>query len=93
MINPEYTFTSVPDVLAWADQTINFMFCVKETSDIPRAVSTLIENGATSRAFLEISVSEVLNLVSNNVEGWESVYYVINLGSPEELLRYVRVGA
>jgi hypothetical protein len=88
MIIPDYTFVSVPTVLSWADSTVNFMFCVKETADIPRAITTLIENNATSRAFLEISVSEMLDLVSNNVYGWDKVYYVINFHTVDDLNRY-----
>lgn len=80
----QYHFISAPDLLAWADGKVNTMFCVKETADIPRAVSTLIENNATHRAFLEISVNEVLGLESDNVEGWDQVYYVINFGSTDE---------
>jgi len=81
----QYHFISAPDLLAWADGKVNTMFCVKETADIPRAVSTLIENNATHRAFLEISVGEVLDLESKNVEGWDKVFYVINFGSATEL--------
>jgi glycerophosphoryl diester phosphodiesterase len=80
MINTEYMFQPVPDILQWANDTINFMFCVKESSDIPRAISTLVENGATHRAFLEIGVSEMLDTVSNNVPSWEEVYYIIEMG-------------
>ena len=42
------TFSTVPEVLAWADGEVNFMFCVKETDDIPRAITTLLENNARS---------------------------------------------
>jgi hypothetical protein len=88
MIYTNYTFSPVPEVLSWAEDTINFMFCVKETHDIARAITTLIENNATHRAFLEISVSEMLDVVvAENLEGWESVYYVINMHTPEELNR------
>ena len=87
MVYTNYTFSTVPDVLSWADNTINFMFCVKETAHIPRAITTLIENNATHRAFLEISVTEVLDIATQNAEGWESVYYVINLDSPNDLNR------
>jgi hypothetical protein len=80
-------FTTVPDMLKWADGKVNVMFCVKETADIPRAVSTLIENNATHRSFLEISVSEVMNLEEMAIAGWDQVYYVINLGSSSELQR------
>jgi hypothetical protein len=61
---------------------------VKETSDIAQAITTLIQNNATHRAFLEISVSEMLDVVvGGGLEGWDSVYYVINMGAPDELNR------
>jgi len=60
-------------------------FVSKNQDDIPRAVSSLIENNATHRAFLEIGVTDILNLEANNVEGWDQVYYVINFGSANEL--------
>ena len=63
------------------------MFCVKETADIPRAITTLIENHAVNRAFLEISVNEILDIVANNSEGWEEVYYIINMGNIDEFNR------
>jgi hypothetical protein len=88
MVYTDYTFSTVPEVLSWADETINFMFCVKETSDIARAITTLIENNATHRAFLEISVSEMLDVViAENLEGWDRVYYVMNIHNPQELNR------
>lgn len=88
MIYTNYTFSTVPEVLSWADNTINFMFCVKETHDIARAITTIIENNATHRAFLEISVSEMLDVVvAQNLEGWESVYYVMNMHTTDELNR------
>jgi len=93
MINPKYNFISAPNALAWADNQVNFMFCVKETGDIPRAITTLIEESAADRAFLEISVSEMLDLVSNNVPSWDQVYYVINLDSLDDLNRMLAAPA
>jgi hypothetical protein len=87
MINPEYTFSTVPEVLEWAGDRVNFMFCVKESSDIPRAISTLIENRATTRAFLEIGVDDMLNVAETNVAGWEEVYYVIEIYDKDDLER------
>lgn len=34
-----YNFTSSPEVLEWSESNVNFMFCVKEDSDIARAIS------------------------------------------------------
>ena len=75
-------------MLAWAKGKINVMYCVKESSDIPRAISTVIENGAQDRAFLEISVSEMLEIATAS-EGWDEVYYVIELKHHEDVPRYV----
>mmetsp|Transcript_29569 Transcript_29569/g.54716 ORF Transcript_29569/g.54716 Transcript_29569/m.54716 type:complete len:306 (-) Transcript_29569:147-1064(-) len=83
----DITFSTVPEVLAWADGVINFMFCVKETADIPRAITTLLENNATNRAFLEISVDEMLGLVEDTVPHWEEVYYVINFHTAADMDR------
>lgn len=88
MLNTTYTFQPVPDVLKWADEKVNFMFCVKENTDIPRAITTLIENNATHRAFLEIGVQDMLNTVSSNLEGWEEVYYIIEVHNTGDFNRY-----
>jgi glycerophosphoryl diester phosphodiesterase len=87
MLNTTYTFQPVPDMLAWADDRVNFMFCVKESADIPRAISTLIENNATHRAFLEIGVGEMQNVVATNMEGWDQVYYIIEVHNPDDYNR------
>lgn len=53
-----YTFISVPTLLAWAANKVIVMLCVKESTDIARAITTIIEANATDRAFLEVHVSE-----------------------------------
>lgn len=83
----DITFSTVPEVLAWADGVVNFMFCVKESEDISRAITTLLENNATNRAFLEISVNEMLGLVEDAVPHWEEVYYVINFHTTADMDR------
>jgi glycerophosphoryl diester phosphodiesterase len=85
MINPQYNFISVPDMLAWADGKVNVMFCVKESTDLPRAISTLVELDATHRAFLEVHVSEFLQAATDNYPGWDQVYYVIEVGSTADI--------
>ena len=77
----DYTFTSVPNLLSWADQKINVMLCVKESRDVSRAISTLIENNATSRAFLELSIGEMFNIEAQNIPGWDQIYYVVELSN------------
>lgn len=80
--------TVVPDMLAWAKDMVNVMYCVKESGDIPRAITTIIENGAQDRAFLEISVSEMLDIATAS-DGWDEVYYVIELKHHDDVSRYV----
>lgn len=94
MIYTNYTFSTVSDVLKWSADTINFMFCVKEEKDISRAIEILIENNATTRSFLEISVSSFLDsVIFNNFQGWESVYYVINLRNSNDLSRLLNASS
>lgn len=87
MINPDYNFISVPDMLSWAEGKVNVMFCVKENTDIPRAISTLMENNANHRAFLEVHVDAFLQTVSDVVPDWNNVYYVIEVGSTDDIDR------
>jgi len=87
MINPEYNFMSVPDLLAWAKEKVNVMFCVKESHDIPRGISTLVENDATHRAFLEVHVNEFLQTVEDNVPGWDQVYFVLEVSNTDDIDR------
>jgi glycerophosphoryl diester phosphodiesterase len=81
----DYTFTTVPDMLKWADNKVNVMFCVKESADIPRAISSLIENNATHRSFLEVGISNIQLQETNATPGWDQVYYVVNMKSKAEL--------
>lgn len=76
-----YTFITVPEMLKWADGKVNVMLCVKNSTDIPRAISTLIENGASHRAFLEVSISNILEQEVAATPGWDQVYYVVNMKS------------
>jgi hypothetical protein len=67
-----FTFISVPTLLAWAKDKVIVMLCVKRPEDIGRAISTLIENNATDRAFLEIKVGDMLANVMK-VPNWDKV--------------------
>jgi hypothetical protein len=80
----KYTFTSVPDLLKWADNKINVMFCVKQASDIPRAISSLVENNATHRSFLEVGITNIQLQEASNTTGWDQVYYVVNMKSKND---------
>ena len=66
-----YTFMSAQQLLAYTNNTAITMFCVKQSRDIPRAISTLIENGAQNRAFLEIKVGDLLGLNLSAAPGWD----------------------
>lgn len=63
------------------------MLCVKESRDIPRAISTLIENNATHRAYLELGLSDLLNLESSSVANWAMVYYTVHVSNNDDVLR------
>ena len=89
----DYTFISVPTFLSWAVDKVNVMLCVKETADLPRAVSTLVENNATHRAFLEVGLGEFLSLETNTPAGWDQVYYVVNMGTSDEVNRLLASSA
>lgn len=84
----KYTFMTVPEFLAWASEKINVMFCVKEATDIPRAITSLIENNATHRAFLEVHVNDLLQLETNQVPYWDQVYYVAEASGKSDVQRY-----
>lgn len=84
MLGTNWTFLSVPDLLKWADQKVIVMFCVKRSEDIARAISTIIENNATDRAFLEIHAGDIVNLVPK-APGFEQVYYLAELQSIEDV--------
>jgi hypothetical protein len=66
---------------------MNIMLCVKESHDIPRAISTLIENNATGYSFLEVHLGDLVNYM--NATGWDTVYYVLNLGSYDEFKTFL----
>lgn len=87
-----YTFISVPTLLAWAENKVNVFLCVKENSDLPRAITTLIENNATHRAILEIGLSVFVDIYNNpsKYPGWDQVYYVIELNTSQEVANLIQ---
>jgi hypothetical protein len=89
MLLTEYTFISVPYLLEWAADKVNVMLCVKQAStDLPRAISTLIENNATQRAFLELKLGDFIQYVANNtpnLPGWDQVYFVVEIYSTSDV--------
>lgn len=83
------TFVKVPDLLAWAENKVNVMFCVKESTDIPRAITSLVEYNAAHRAFLEVHTDDYLQLEANATPSWDQVYYVVEMRSHDELIKLV----
>ncbi len=81
----QYHFITVPSLLSWANDKVNVMFCVKRSQDIPRAITTLIENNATHRSFLEVHTDDFLSLEANQVPYWDQVYYVVEMYSRDDL--------
>ena len=79
-----YTFISAPSLLDWASEKVIVMLCVKESTDIARAISTLIEANATDRAFLEVHVSDLVSLVPT-LPGWDQVWYLADASSPGDI--------
>jgi hypothetical protein len=81
-----YNFTSSPEMLAWSADKVNFMFCVKAHTDIPRAISSLLEYSAQHRAALEIKNGDLQAMFNSNPrpEGWDSVYYIAELDSHDD---------
>ena len=84
-----YHFITVPYMLSWAENKVNVMLCVKESTDIPRAITTLIENDATHRAFLEVHVNDFLALETNGTPQWDQVYYVVECNTHDDIVRLI----
>ena len=76
-----YTFISAKTLLDYANGKVNTMFCVKERTDIPRAIESLVEYNATHRAFLEVGLADYVATVSADTAAphWEKVYFVIEI--------------
>lgn len=79
-------FMSAAELLDWAEDKVITMFCVKEAADIPRAISTLIEQNATHRSFLEIRVGELQReVLAKRPAGWDQVYYLAEMGAASDV--------
>jgi hypothetical protein len=64
---------SVPELLNYTNGKVITMLCVKRSQDIPRAITTLIENNAADRTFLEIGMSDFINLAASSTPHWSEV--------------------
>ena len=70
------TFQRVDSLLRWAHGRTVVMLDVKVPGDLPRAISTAIENGAEDDLFLEVHAADFLNIVVG-VPGWEQIHYLV----------------
>jgi hypothetical protein len=58
------TYITVPHLLEWAEGKSIVMLCVKESRDIARAITTIIESNATDRTFLELRLGNLQSVVN-----------------------------
>lgn len=59
---------------------------MKLATDIPRAITTLIQHNATNHALLEIGLDNYLTAtVTSQYPGWDKVYYVIELNNAADV--------
>eukprot|EP00937_MAST-01D_sp_MAST-1D-sp2_P003611 g3611.t1 len=86
MAPTQHTFITAAQLLGWAAGRVNVMLCVKNDTDIPRAISTLLEANATDRAFLEIRTGAMLSLVPLAPD-YEAAFYLPELGSATEVMQ------
>ncbi len=76
------TFQRVDELLRWAHGRTVVMLDVKVPGDLPRAISTGIENDAQDDLFLEVHQRDFLNIVVG-APGWEQLHYLVWLDSPD----------
>jgi len=92
-----FNFTSAPEMLQWSSDKVNFMFCMKVDTDIPRGISSMLEYSAQHRAVLEIKYDHLQEMYAQQPEGWQHVFYIAEitntqqaqqlLAMPQELLQ------
>jgi hypothetical protein len=74
------TFQRLDDVLEYLRGKMVVQLCVKEEVDYGRTIEEIIALGAGDFAFIELSTSDLQNIVPT-LPGNESVYYLVNVGS------------
>lgn len=79
-----YHFQKVLDLLAWADGKVIIMLCIKNSNDLAHAIQTIITAGAQDRAFLEVGVSDMINVIPKIPE-WQQVFYMVDARSQDDL--------
>ncbi|MFH1811377.1 MAG: glycerophosphodiester phosphodiesterase family protein [Pseudomonadota bacterium] len=78
------TFQRLDDTLAWARDKLILELDVKESRDLARTISALIEEDATDHAFIMVSTGEIASEVPA-ATGWEQVRYMVNVGSATQI--------
>ncbi len=74
------TFQRLDDVLEYLRGKMVVQLCVKEETDYERTIEQILAQGAEDFAFIELSTSDLQNIVPTLPEN-ESVYYLVNVGS------------
>lgn len=77
------TYITVPHLLQWAQGRSIVMLCVKEPRDIARAITTIIENNATDRTFLELRLGNLQSVI--NLPFFDQVYYLAECNSANDI--------
>lgn len=73
------TFQRLDDVLAYARGKMVVQLTVKRSADYARTIEEVHAQNAEEFAFLEISTSELQNLIPT-IDGADSVYYLMEIG-------------
>ena len=80
------TFISVPYLLSQTQNKSTLMLCVKRSQDVPAAIQVLMaEPNAINFAFLEVDVSDIKDLFTQQVKDWDKVFYVVKLSTPNDV--------
>lgn len=67
-----YTFISTETLLNLTANSGGItMLCIKNATEIPRAIEIILENQAQNRTFLEIKIPDLLSIVPNS-PGWSA---------------------
>jgi len=74
------TFQRLDDVLGTLRGKMVVQLCVKESTDYGRTIEEIRAQGAEDFAFIELSTSDLQNVVPS-LPGSDSVYYLVNVGS------------
>lgn len=85
-------FITVPEFLAWSNEKVIAMLCVKEPKNVRESIDALVQANATHRAFLEIHVNDLIEYVQDAMPVIPpSVRFLAEVGSLEEYEKLVNV--